>query len=174
MSSTITATMTDFKFDRPVSRPLSEISENDELRRRSARVSSYSSSISLKGGVGGGDRISRPASEVLDDSKRVSLSLPVHTITLNLADYTGTSSPSVPKAAPAPAAATAAHATTSTITPSTSAAVASLVSSRRMSMPLPPKLQSTQVIPSLVERAPTPNPDAMQDVQEEEVVVDLS
>ncbi|BEJ16023.1 hypothetical protein CspHIS471_0506280 [Cutaneotrichosporon sp. HIS471] len=167
--------MTDFKLDRPISRPLSEISENDELRRRSARVSSYSSSISLKGGVGGGDRISRPVSEVLDDSKRVSLSLPVHTITLNLADYTGTSSP-VPKAAPAPAVATAAHETTST-TPSTSAAIASLISSRRKSMPLPPKLQSAQVIPSLIERAPTPNVDrdheAMQDVQEE-VVVDLS
>ncbi|BEI84991.1 hypothetical protein CcaverHIS002_0503920 [Cutaneotrichosporon cavernicola] len=167
--------MTDFKLDRPISRPLSEISENDELRRRSARVSSYSSSVSLKGGVGGSDRISRPASEVLDDSKRVSLSLPVHTITLNLADYTGTSSP-VPKAALAPAAATAAHATTSAA-PSTSAAIASLISSRRKSMPLPPKLQSAQVIPSLIERAPTPNVEhdheAMQDVQEE-VVVDLS
>ncbi|GMK55318.1 hypothetical protein CspeluHIS016_0203740 [Cutaneotrichosporon spelunceum] len=167
--------MTDFKVDRPTSRPLSEISENDELRRRSARVSSYSSSISLKGGVGGGDRISRPASEVLDDSKRVSLSLPVHTITLNLADYTGTSSP-VPKAAPAPAATTVAHATTPSA-PSTSTAAASLISSRRKSMLLQPKPQLAQVIPNLVERVQTPNVDsdheAMQDVQEE-VVIDLS
>ncbi|KLT42536.1 hypothetical protein CC85DRAFT_302227 [Cutaneotrichosporon oleaginosum] len=172
--------MTDFKFDRPISRPLSEISENDELRRRSARVSSYSSSISLKGGVSGNDRISRPASEVLEEAKRVSLSLPVHTITLNLADYTGTTtstSATAPKAAPAPATATTAQPTTYT-SPLSSTAAASLASSRRKSMPLPPKLQPAQIVPSLVERAPTPSPEgdhnAMQDVQEEEVVIDLS
>lgn len=79
---------------RPASRALSELSENDDLRRASARVSSYSSTLSLKGGE---QRLSRPGSQVGgDEPKRVSL--PVHTITLNLADYTG-SPTTTPKAA---------------------------------------------------------------------------
>jgi hypothetical protein len=51
----------------------------------SARVSTYS----LK-------TVSRPASEVRGDDKRI----PVHTITLNLAEYT-TTAPTTPKLAPA-------------------------------------------------------------------------
>lgn len=158
--------MADVKFDRPISRPLSEISENDDLRRMSARVSSYSSSISLKGGV---DRISRPASEVLDDSKRVSLSLPVHTITLNLADYTGTS-PVASKSAPATV--TVAHATA----PTPAAPAALSAAARRRSQPPPARPQPMQTSPITLDEAGSSSErfeDAMEDV-EEEVVVDLT
>lgn len=80
---------------RPASRPLSEISENEDRRRVSARISSYSSTLSLKGA----ELVSRPASETRDDTKR--MSVPVHTITLNLADYSPSpTKPSSPFTAP--------------------------------------------------------------------------
>ncbi|KAL1411630.1 hypothetical protein Q8F55_002594 [Vanrija albida] len=99
--------MADTAVDGRISRPLSEISENEDRRRASARVSSYSSSLSLKGAAAAGAG-SRPTSEMRDDtaqppSKRASgalSSLPVHTITLNLADYTGTVASSTMPATP--------------------------------------------------------------------------
>ncbi|KAL7424714.1 hypothetical protein Q5752_000398 [Cryptotrichosporon argae] len=71
--------------ERPASTPLSEISDNEDWRR-SARISVHS----LGGGAKPG---SRPVSEVrdgADGNKRHSATLPVHTFTLNLADYTST------------------------------------------------------------------------------------
>lgn len=153
--------MADVKFDRPISRPLSEISENEDLRRMSARVSSYSSSVSLKGG---GATMSRPVSEVLDDSKRVSLSLPVHTITLNLADYTGTT-PVAPKATLAPATTTATHAIAPTSSPSTTSLVTAGTAGKRKSLPSAPRRPA--------ESQSATDDDAMQDV-DQEVVVDLT
>ncbi|TXT07213.1 hypothetical protein VHUM_03383 [Vanrija humicola] len=89
--------MADTAVEGRASRPLSEISENEDRRRASARVSSYSSSLSLKGVAAGTG--SRPP-----PSKRASgalASLPVHTITLNLADYTGTVASTMTATAPA-------------------------------------------------------------------------
>ncbi len=65
--------------DRPISRPLSEISDNSDRRRSTPR--------SLKGEKG--EKTSRPNSEVreIDPPKRLSASLPLQTISVNLVDY---------------------------------------------------------------------------------------
>ena len=66
-------------FVTPLSRPLSEISDNSDRRRSIAR--------SAKGDKG--EKTSRPNSEVWDteSSKRLSAPVPLHTITVNVGDY---------------------------------------------------------------------------------------
>ena len=103
-----------FAADRPSSRPLSEISDNSDQRRsipRSPKVDKDKS-----------EKPSRPESEVRDcgsggggeyASKRMSLSAPLQTLTVNLVDYAtmvakqlpasaGSSSSSLPPAPPSP------------------------------------------------------------------------
>nr|XP_031862892.1 uncharacterized protein CI109_001366 [Kwoniella shandongensis]KAA5529964.1 hypothetical protein CI109_001366 [Kwoniella shandongensis] len=75
--------------ERPttLSRPLSEISENESHRRSSARSSVHSNSKKDKGVTGNGH--SRPVSEVID-TKRSSANVngpPIQSITVNLVEY---------------------------------------------------------------------------------------
>ena len=66
--------------DRPISRPLSEISDNSDRRRSVAR--------SVKGEKG--EKRSRPNSEVMEadnNPRRLSGSIPIQTLTVNLVDY---------------------------------------------------------------------------------------
>jgi len=65
--------------DRSISRPLSEITDNSDKRRSTAR--------SLKGDKG--EKTSRPNSEVRDSepAKRLSSTISLQTITVNLVDY---------------------------------------------------------------------------------------
>lgn len=139
--------MADTAVEGRASRPLSEISENEDRRRASARVSSYSSSLSLKGAAGAGAG-SRPASEMRDDpaqppSKRASgalASLPVHTITLNLADYTGTVASTMTATAPA---------TPTTITPP-------VIATKPLALQSPSTIGSGAPSPTVKSPPPTP------------------
>lgn len=149
----------------------------------SARVSSYSSTVSLKGG--GGDRVSRPTSEVRDDSKRVSV--PVHTITLNLSTYTGSPAPSP---APPLKVSTAASPSLPASSPVTSPTAASPVKRKSLPPPKPEKPATLSARPSLAniaseasnsqslpEQPPQPQEEQKETVDEEppvEMIVDLS
>ncbi|KAK8861610.1 hypothetical protein IAR55_002433 [Kwoniella newhampshirensis] len=122
--------------ERPtLSRPLSEISENESHRRSSARSSVHSSSTRKDKGVGAGTS-SRPVSEAKDKedhtststtaTKRLSSSAgmpPIQSITVNLVDYaksqsSSSSSSQIPRTQPPTSTMTAPQGTAPTLTSS--------------------------------------------------------
>lgn len=86
MAGTIPSDMMNGGMTQEISRPLSELSSNADKRRSLVKESNRP------------DKTSRPSSEVKEpDAKRQSLSVPLQTITVNLADY-GSTSPKLPSA----------------------------------------------------------------------------